>query len=55
MFENVPFFAHLHSKLAKSAIMTPKFFFIFIINMGMKKAELYADSNSLLRTSNIAP
>jgi hypothetical protein len=43
MFENVQFFSHLHLKYAKSAIMTPKFFFLKNINMGIKNAEFYAD------------
>jgi hypothetical protein len=36
MFKNVPFFSHLHLKYAKSAIMTPKNFFLNI-KMGIKK------------------
>ncbi len=43
MFENVQFFSHLHFKIAKSAIMTPKNFCLKNINMGIKKAEFYAD------------
>ena len=44
MFENVQFFSHLHFKIAKSAIMTPKNFFLKNIIMGIKKnAEFYAD------------
>jgi hypothetical protein len=42
MFENVQFFSHLHFKIAKSAIMTQKFFFLKNNNMGIKKT-LYAD------------
>jgi hypothetical protein len=39
MFENVQFFSHLHFKIAKSAIMTQKFFFLKNINMGIKKTQ----------------
>ncbi len=36
--------SHLHLKYAKSAIMTPKIFFLKNINMGIKKsAEFYAE------------
>jgi hypothetical protein len=45
MFENVQFFSHLHFKIAKSAIMTQKKFFLKNINMGIKKI-----SNSLMPT-----
>jgi hypothetical protein len=38
MFENVQFFSHLYSKIAKSAIMTQKIFFLKNINMGMRNA-----------------
>ena len=37
MFENEQFFSHLHFKIAKSAIMTQKIFFLKNINMGIKK------------------
>ncbi len=44
MFENVQFFSHLHLKYAKSAIMTPNFFFLEKYNYVYKKnAEFYAD------------
>jgi hypothetical protein len=44
MFENVQFFSHLHFKIAKSANMNQKIFFLKNINMGIKKnAEFYAD------------
>jgi hypothetical protein len=43
MFENVQFFSHLYFKIAKSAIMTQKFF-LENINMGIKNTEFYADS-----------
>jgi hypothetical protein len=36
IFENVQFFSHLHFKIAKSAIMTPKKFFLKNINMVIK-------------------
>ncbi len=43
MFENVQFFSHLYFKIAKSAIMTQKIFFLkninMAINMGIKKAR----------------
>jgi hypothetical protein len=39
MFENVPFFSHLHLKMAKSAIMTQTNFFLKY----QKNAEFYAD------------
>ncbi len=35
MFENVQFFSHLHFKIAKSAIMTQKFFSLKNIIMGI--------------------
>jgi hypothetical protein len=41
MFEYVQFFSHLHFKIAKSAIMTPKNF--FLKNGYQKYAEFYAD------------
>ena len=44
MFENVQFFSHLHFKIAKSAIMTPKKFFLEKYQYGYQKnAEFYAD------------
>ncbi len=43
MFENVQFFLHLHLKLAKSALMTQKYFPAKDINIGIKNAEFYAD------------
>jgi hypothetical protein len=43
MFENVQFFSHLHLKYAKSAIMTPNFFFFLISIWVSKNAEFYAD------------
>jgi hypothetical protein len=39
MFENVPFFSHLHFKIAESALMTQKIFFLKNINMGIKKTQ----------------
>ncbi len=43
MFENVQFFSHLNFKIAKSAIMTQKFF-LEKYQYGYKKnAEFYAD------------
>jgi hypothetical protein len=39
MFDKVQFFSHLHLKYAKSAIMTPKIFFLKNINMGIKKTQ----------------
>jgi hypothetical protein len=44
MFENVQFFSHLHFKIAKSANMTPKFFFLKKKSIWVSKnAEFYAD------------
>jgi hypothetical protein len=43
MFENVQFFSHLHFKIAKSAIMTKKKFFVKISIWVSKNAEFYAD------------
>jgi hypothetical protein len=44
MLENVQFFSHLHFKIAKSAIMTPKKFFLEKYQYGYQKnAEFYAD------------
>jgi hypothetical protein len=40
MFENAQFFSHLHFKIAKSAIMTQKFFFLKNIIMGIKKRRI---------------
>ncbi len=40
MLENVQFFSHLHSKFAKSAIMTQ---IIFLLEKYHKNAEFYAD------------
>ncbi len=49
MFENVQFFSHLHLKYAKSAIMTPKKFFLKNSNMGIKKTQNFMlISNSLM-------
>jgi hypothetical protein len=51
MFENVQFFSHLHFKIAKSAIMPPKFFFLKNITMGIKKTQNFMlISNSLMPT-----
>ncbi len=56
MFENVQFFSHLHFKIAKSAIMTPNFFFLKNINMGIKNTQNFMlISNSLMPTSTNAP
>jgi hypothetical protein len=44
MFENVQFFSHLHFKIAKSAIMTQKKFFLEKYQYGYQKhTEFYAD------------
>ena len=44
MFENVQIFSHLHFKIAKSAIMTPKKYFLEKYHYGYQKnAEFYAD------------
>ncbi len=44
MFENVQFFSHLHFKIAKSAIMTQKNFFLKNYQYGYQKnAEFCAD------------
>ncbi len=44
MFENVQFFSHLHFKIVKSAIMTPKIFFLKKYQYGYQKnVEFYAD------------
>jgi hypothetical protein len=40
MFENVQFFSHLQFKIAKSAIMGQKIFFLKNINMGIKKGRI---------------
>ncbi len=49
MFENVQFFSHLHFKIAKSAIMTQKIFFLKIIIMGIKNMQNFMlISNSLM-------
>jgi hypothetical protein len=51
MFENVQFFSHLYFKIAKSAIMTPKNFFLKNIKMGIKKTQNFMlISNSLMPT-----
>jgi hypothetical protein len=56
MFENAQFFSHLHIKYAKSAIMTPKKFFLKNINMGIKKTQNFMlISNSLMPAFKIAP
>ncbi len=48
MFENVPFFSHLHFKIAKSAIMTQNFFFFKNINIGIKKTQNFMLISNLL-------
>jgi hypothetical protein len=48
MFENVQFFSHLHFKIAKSAIMTQKHFFLKNINMGIKKTQNFMLISNLL-------
>jgi hypothetical protein len=48
MFENVQFFSHLHLKYAKSAIMTPKNFFLQNIIMGIKKTQNFMLISNLL-------
>ncbi len=56
MFENVQFFSHLHLKIAKSAIMTPKIFFLKNINMGIKKTQNFMPiSNFLMPAFRNAP
>ncbi len=51
MFENVQFFSQLHFKIAKSAIMTQKFFFLENIIMGIKNTQNFMlISNSLMPT-----
>ncbi len=56
MFENVQFFSHLQFKIAKSAIMTQKFFFLKNINMGIKNTQNFMlISNSLMPTWTNAP
>jgi hypothetical protein len=54
MFENVQFFSHLHFKIAKSAIMTQKKFFLKNINMGIKKTQNFMlISNLLMRRGSV--
>jgi hypothetical protein len=48
MFENVPFFSHLHFKIAESAIMTQKKFFFININMGNKNTQNFMLISNLL-------
>ena len=48
MFENVQFFSYLHFKIAKSAIMTQKTFFLKNINMGIKKTQNFMLISDLL-------
>ena len=48
MFEIVQFFSHLHFKIAKSAIMTQKNFFLKNINMGIKKTQNFMLISNLL-------
>ena len=48
MLEIVQFFSHLHFKIAKSAIMTQKFFFLKNINMGIKKTQNFMLISNLL-------
>ncbi len=56
MFENVQFFSHLHFKIAKSAIMTQKIFFLKNIIMGIKKTQNFMlISNSLMPAVRNAP
>jgi hypothetical protein len=56
MFENVQFFSHLHYKIAKSAIMTQKKFFLKNINMGIKKTlNFMLISNMLVPAFRNAP
>ncbi len=50
------FFSHLHFKIAKSAIMTQKFFLLKNINMGIKKTQNFMlISNSLVPIYTNAP
>jgi hypothetical protein len=42
MFKNVQLLSHLHSKFAKSAILTP-IFYIFNTNRVSKSAEFYTE------------
>jgi hypothetical protein len=56
MFENLQFFSQLHFKIAKSAIMTQKKFFLKNIDMGIKKTQNFMlISNSLLPAFRNAP
>jgi len=48
MIENVQFFSNLHFKIAKSAIMTQKTFFLKNINMGIKKTQNFMLISNLL-------
>ena len=48
MFEIAQFFSHLHFKIAKSAIMTQKIFFLKNINIGIKKTQNFMLISNLL-------
>ncbi len=56
MFENVQFFSHLHFKIAKSANMTQKNFFLKNIIMGIQKTQNFMlISNMLMPAFRNAP
>jgi hypothetical protein len=44
-------FSRLHFKFAKSAIMTPKIFFVRNINMGIKKTQNFMLISNTLTTA----
>jgi hypothetical protein len=54
--QNVQFFSHLHFKIAKSANMTQKIFFLKNINMGIQKTQNFMlISNMLIAAFRNAP
>jgi hypothetical protein len=53
MYENVPFFGHMHSKYAKSATMIQKLFLQTQCGVS-KKAELVLIPNSLKKAQKCA-
>ncbi len=55
MFEIVQFFSHLHFKIAKSAIMTPKKFFLKNIYGYIKTPNFMLISNLLMPDFRNAP
>ncbi len=52
MSENVPFFEHMQSKFAKTALWAQQLFFIKISVWSQKNAEFYADSKFYEMGSN---